>query len=121
MQSRDSGIQLGGLWVGDGGALLAGGTDCGAWSFNSLLIVDLSIDLQKAVHIPGALVGAEYLRFDGQDSNGQAGTVTGYNGLPGPPPLHRNELYELWWRRQLFNEKLVVRVGQIIRPMTSTR
>jgi porin len=114
MRFGESGVQLGGLWIGDGNALLSGGTDSGAWSFASLLIVDLTIDLRKALHIPGAMVGAEFLQFDGQDANGQAGSVTGYNSLPGPPPLNRSELYQVWWRQELFAGKLVFRVGKSV-------
>jgi porin len=40
--------------------------------------------------------------------------VTGYNGLVGPPPLVRSELYQLWWRQSLFDEKLVVRIGKSV-------
>jgi porin len=40
--------------------------------------------------------------------------VAGYNSLPGPPPLDRSELYELWWRQRLFDDKLIVRIGKTV-------
>jgi porin len=40
--------------------------------------------------------------------------VTGYNGLTGPPPLDRTELYELWWRQSLFADRLIVRLGKSV-------
>ena len=48
-----------------------------------------------------------------QRINGLA-AVQGYNSLPGPPPLHRSELYQLWWRQELFDGKLIVRVGKMV-------
>jgi hypothetical protein len=35
---RDTGVFLGGVWVGDTNGLLSGGAEPGKWSFNSLLI-----------------------------------------------------------------------------------
>ena len=34
--------------------------------------------------------------------------------MPGPPPLHRSELYQLWWRQELFDGKLILRVGKMV-------
>ena len=53
------------------------------------------------------------MQFNGQDTNGQAGSVQGYNGLPGLPPLDRSELYQVWFRQKLF-DMLVVRVGRTV-------
>ena len=91
----------------------AGGADPRTWSFNSLLLVDLQPRPREAPAIPGAQFGTEFLQFNGQHTNGQAGVVAGYNSLPGPPPLDRSELYELWWRQRLFDDKLIVRIGKI--------
>jgi porin len=110
----DSGVRLGGLWIGDMNYLVAGGADPRTWSFNSLLLVDFSLDLEKLLRIPGAQIGAEFLQFNGQNTNGQAGVVAGYNSLPGPPPLNRSELYELWWRQRLFDDKLIIRIGKTV-------
>lgn len=110
----DSGVRLGGLWIGNMNYLVAGGADPKTWSFNSLLLVDLSLDLEKLLRIPGAQFGVEFLQFNGQDTNDQAGTVSGYNSLPGPLPLNRSELYELWWRQRLFDDKLIIRIGKTV-------
>ena len=111
---RDSGVHLGGAWIGNAGYLLAGGVEPETWSFNSQLYVDLSLDLEKLVKIPGALFGVQFSQFNGQPTNDQAGVVTGYNGLPGPPPLNRSQLNQLWWRQRLFDDKLIVRVGKTV-------
>ncbi len=110
----DSGVFLGGVWVGNANYLLAGGESPGNWTFNSLFAADLTLDLARLANIPGAQFGVEFLNFAGQPSNTQAGTVTGYNGLTGPPPLTRSELYELWWRQSLFDDRLIIRVGKSV-------
>ena len=45
--------------------------------------------------------------------------MTGYNSLPGAPPLDRTELYELWRRQSLFADTLVVRFESWFRPTIS--
>ena len=110
----ENGLRLGGVLVSNGNYLIAGGNQPGATSFNNLLLTDFEADLDRLAHIPGASFGTAMLRFDGQASNQDAGVVTGYNGLTGAPPLHRTELYELWWRQSFFSDGLVVRIGKTV-------
>jgi carbohydrate-selective porin OprB len=44
----DSGVRLGGLWIGDANYLFAGGAEPRTWSFNSLLLVDLSLAAEES-------------------------------------------------------------------------
>lgn len=111
---KDSGVRLGGVWVGDAGYLFAGGVEPRTWSFNSLLVLNLSLDLEKLLRIPGAKFGVEFSQFNGEPTNDQAGVVTGYDGLPGPPPLTRSQLNQLWWRQSLLDDTLIVRVGKTV-------
>ena len=111
---KESGVRLGGAWIGNAGYLFSGGVEPRTWSFNSLLLVDLNLDLEKLVKIPGAQFGIEFSQFNGQPTNDQAGVVAGYNGLPGPPPLNRSQLNQLWWRQRLFDDKLIVRIGKTV-------
>ena len=92
---RDTGVFLGGVWVADAICLLTGGADPGKWSFNRLLILGAGLDAKKLVGWPGGRFGVEFLQFNGEHTNRQAGSVQGYNSLPGPDPLHRSELYQL--------------------------
>ena len=110
----DSGVFLGGVWVGNGNYLFSGGKSPRASSFNSLFVANMTLDLAKLAHIPGAQFELAFLNFAGQPSNDEAGTVTGYNGLTGRPPLTRSELYELWWRQSLFDDSLIIRVGKSV-------
>jgi porin len=111
---KESGVHLGGVWLGDANYLISGGVEPGSSSFNSMLLLDLNVDLSKVLKIPGAQFGVDYLQFNGQDTNGQAGSIAGYNSLPGLPPLARSELYELWWRQRLIHDKLTLRVGKTV-------
>ena len=114
---EESGVRIGGLWLGDYNALLSGGDGTHhnrRWTGNSSLILDLFIDLEKAIRWSGASFGAEFLQFNGQPTNADAGVVQGYNSLPGSPPLNRSELYQLWIHQELFDKKFGVRIGKTV-------
>lgn len=111
--TEDTGARLGGLWIVNADLLMSG-TYPGTATFNSMGIVDLQLDMKTLIGIPGASFAATFLQFDGENSNGKAGVMTGYNGLTEAPPLNRSELYQLWWRQELLDEKLIVRVGKSI-------
>ncbi len=114
---KDSGVRIGGIWMGDYNDLLHGGTGAHHnrhWTGNSLLILDLYIDLKKAVHWTGGSFGVEFLQFNGQSTNADAGVVQGYNSLPGAPPLDRSELYQLWLRQEFLDGKFSIRFGKTI-------
>ncbi|MBY0525771.1 MAG: carbohydrate porin [Gemmataceae bacterium] len=111
---KESGVRLGGAWIGDVNWLMSGGLKPGHWTGDCLTLVDLTLDSQKLFGIKGGLLGVEFLQFTGQPVNDEAGVVQGYNGLVVRPPLVRQELYELWWRQELFDKKLVVRIGKSV-------
>lgn len=111
---QDSGVRLGGLWLGDSDLVMSGGKSPGRLTFNSLLIASLEFDLDTLQMVPGAKLGAAFLQFDGERSNTYAGTLTGYNGVTQQTPLDRSELYELWWRQSLLDDKLIMRIGKSV-------
>ena len=111
---KDSGVFLGGVWAADTNYLISGGEQPRSWSWDSLLILSLGLDSEKLVGWKGGKFGIDFLRFDGDPTNQRAGSVQGYNSLPGPLPLHRSELYQLWWRQELFDGKLILRVGKMV-------
>ena len=108
------GVRLGGLWIGNSDYLITGGIKPHSWSFNSLLVVNLNVDAEKLADIPGASFDAALLQFNGENVGHRAGVVIGYDGLPGPGPLVRTQLYELWWRQKLFDDHLILRVGKTV-------
>lgn len=109
-----TGLRLGGLWVGDSNGLLSGGEEPGKWSFNSLLVVGASLDAEILMGWKGASFGIQFLQFNGENTNRQAGSVQGYNNLPGAEPLDRSELYQLWYRQSLFDDKIIFRIGKMV-------
>jgi porin len=111
--SESSGVRLGGLWLGNADIQMSGRMP-GSASFNSLGIIDVLLDMNKIAGIEGGSFAATFLQFDGQDSNGRAGVMTGYNGLTEQAPLNRSELYELWWRQVLLDNKLTIRAGKSV-------
>ncbi|MEO8205503.1 MAG: carbohydrate porin [Chthoniobacterales bacterium] len=109
----DHGVRIGGVWIGNSNWLISGGVQPGKVSWNSAFIADLLIDTERLTGWwKGANVGVEFLQFNGQNTNGQAGSVQGYNSLPGHAPLDRTELYQLWVFQRLFDDKLTIRVGK---------
>jgi len=113
------GLRLGGVWLADSNGLLSGGAQPGKWSFNSALIVGANLDAEQMIGWKGASFGIQFLQFNGQEMNGQntnrqAGSVQGYNSLPGPSPLNRSELYQLWYRQSLFDDKVIFRIGKMV-------
>jgi porin len=111
---KESGIRIGGVWIGDINYLITGGVEPHKSSGNTLFQIGLNIDLEKRFGWKGGMFGIEFLQFDGRPTNEQAGCVQGYNGLPEAPPLDRSELYQLWIRQELFDKKLVIRIGKSI-------
>jgi porin len=112
-----SGVRLGGLWMGDYNALMNGRTGAHnhrVWTGNSVLILDLYIDFEQSIGWSGASFGTEFLQFNGQPTNSDAGVVQGYNSLPGSPPLNRSELYQLWIRQEFWDKKLSIRIGKTV-------
>lgn len=110
---KSSGVRLGGVLMGDYNAILCG-ADGRRLTGNGLLIVDLSINLQKAIGWKNAFFGSEFLQFNGQRTNADAGVVQGYNSLTGAPPLNRSELYQLWLRQEFFDNKFSIRIGKTV-------
>ena len=112
--SKDSGVRLGGLWIGDASGVLSGGRSPGAWGLNSLAILDLNLDAEKIAGWSGASFGTQFLQFSGQRTNDLAGAFPGFDSLEVTPPLVRQELYQLWYRQSFFDDKLIFRVGKTV-------
>jgi porin len=106
------GVRLGGLWLADTNLLAAGGAQPGGWTNNSALFIGLAIDAEKLVNWNGAGFGFQFLQVNGANTNGEAGSLPGYNGIVGAPPFQRTELYEAWYEQRMFNDTLKVRIGR---------
>ena len=111
---EESGIRLGGIWVGDTSGILSGGQNPGQWALNSLTILDLNLDADRLIGLKGGSFGTEFLDFTGQNTNGLAGAFPGFDSIEAGPPFNRNELYQLWYRQSLFDDKLIFRIGKSV-------
>ena len=111
---EDLGVRIGGVYLADYNVLMSGGAQPGRSSWNSALIVGANIDAEKLVGWKGAEFGVQFLQFNGQDTNGQAGSVQGYNSLVATPPLDRSELYQAWFQQSLFEEKIIFKLGKLV-------
>jgi porin len=112
---NNHGIRIGGMVLGDINDLFSGGIpDADRWTNNGLFLLDLSVDTEKFAGLKGGLFDVQFLQFNGQETNKQAGSVQGYNSLPGPQPINRSELYQLWYRQTLLDKKLIIRVGKSV-------
>lgn len=126
---EESGIHLGGLWVGNADVMLTGGLPINPQTsqldpvggkspskgtFNSLFILGGNIDLGKYSPLKGGSLGAAFLQYNGQASNANAGALPGYNGINGQAPYNRSELYELWYKQTLLDDRLTFRLGKSV-------
>jgi len=121
------GIRLGGLWLADTNVVVAGGAKPGGWTNNSALFIGLEIDAEKLVAWRGASFSFEFLQFNGADTNADAGSIAGYNGIVGLPPFNRSELFKAWYAQEIVKDVLKVRIGRmsptmdfnnVLRPVT---
>ncbi|KTD68246.1 Carbohydrate-selective porin, OprB family [Legionella steelei] len=112
---NNHGIMIQGAWIGDTNDLFSGGiTDAERITSNSVLLVDLTINMEQFNGWRGGLFSAQFLQQNAQNTNAQAGLFQGYNSLPDVYPFNRSELYALWYRQALFDDKLFVRIGKTI-------
>lgn len=109
---ESSGVTFGGLLLADTNKLFSGGAQPGAVSSNSALFLSLNIDANKLWGWRGASFGVQYLQFYGQNTNGEAGSVQGYNGIVGSLPFQRNELYQAWYLQEIIPKTLQIRLGK---------
>jgi porin len=121
------GVKLGGVWLADTNILVAGGAQPGGWTNNQALMIGLGIDAEKLIDWRGASFGFQFLQFNGGETNEQAGSIAGYNGIVGLPPLNRTELLEAWYLQEMVKDKLKMRIGRslpsydfgnVLRPVT---
>ena len=80
---KKSGVRLGGLWIGDLNYLYCGGFKPKSWNGNYLFQLSLDFDMEKINNWKGALFEISLLQFNGRPVNADAGSVQGYNSLPG--------------------------------------
>lgn len=109
----ETGLRLGGFFIPEFSWVASGGTKPDSMFSNVALGLHASLDSEKAIHIPGGTLGAEFLEFSGAGIAKAAGSVQLPTTMDGPPPRDRQELMQLWWRQRLFDDKLIFHVGKM--------
>jgi len=112
------GLKLGGYFIPEFTWVASGGVDPNATSANLAFGIHASLDTQKALSIPGGTLGIEFLEYTGGAVDNAAGSVQLFTTMDGPPPRTRQELYQLWWHQNLFDDKLIFQIGKMNGPGT---
>jgi len=121
------GVKLGALWLADTNLVVAGGAKPGASTNNSALVIGLGINAEKLFDWRGASFGFQFLQMNVGDTNGDAGSIAGYNSLVTLPPFNRTEILELWYLQEMKKDVLKMRIGRttptydfgnVLRPVT---
>ncbi len=125
-----NGIRFGGFTITDANGNVSGGLGPGKWAGDTMTVADLSIDMETMVDWKGGLFGTQFLYYDGfgpgytingfeqgkNNANALTGGVMPFNSLGAQPPFSRAELFQLWYRQELFDKKLVLRIGKQVAP-----
>jgi len=107
-------LRLGGVWVGNGATQLGNGaTNQSEQSgLAQQLLLDLTLDLQKALGWSGAKISVQGLQLNANNGADATGSVQGANSLLAPPPLNRTELFSYTLTQKLFDDQLRIRLGK---------
>ncbi len=116
--SADAPLQVGGMASFIGNRLTSGGlkpyTDSGERNFGFNTALDME-RLFPFAPIPGAELYSAMIQYEGGRGPQYAGSVQIYDSVNAWSDKYhyRLELYEVWWRQRLFDDKLIVKVGKI--------
>lgn len=111
---EDWGVRLGGISLADSNKIFTGGKKPGAFSANNLLILGVVVNTEKKLGWKGGDIGVNFLQFNGQNTNGYAGTLPGYDSTSPLAPFNRTELYEYWFAQDIITDKLKIRIGKTL-------
>jgi porin len=125
-----NGIRFGGFTITDANGNVSGGLGPGKWAGDTMTVADLSIDMETMAGWKGGLFGTQFLYYNGfgpgytingfeqgkNNANALTGSVMPFNSLGAQPPFSRAELFQLWYRQELFDKKLVLRIGKVVPP-----
>lgn len=107
------GIDFDGTWIIDQSTCFSGGLLPGQWSGQNLLYLDAFLDLEKILGWNNALVGIGYLHHRGSSAYPLTGDVQDFNGLDVGLTKSRSELFELWIKQTLFDDRVSIRFGKM--------
>jgi len=110
----DGALRLGGVWVGNGATQLNNGATIQSEQSGlaQQLLLDLTLDLQKALGWSGAKLSVQGLQLNANTGADATGSVQGANSLLAPPPLNRTELFSYTLTQKLFDNQLRIKLGK---------
>jgi porin len=108
-----SGLRLGGFLVPEFDWVASGGVKPDSSFAGIALGLNASVDMAKALEIPGGTLGVELLLSDGGPANDAAGSVQKYTNFDAVAPRDRQQLTQLWWRQRLFDDRFFLQVGKM--------
>ncbi|MGH7248132.1 MAG: hypothetical protein ACREH9_08510, partial [Pseudomonadota bacterium] len=59
-----SGVRIGGFWIGNADYLVTGGVKPRSWSFNSAFLLNLNLDAEKLIGLPGGSFDVALLQLN---------------------------------------------------------
>jgi porin len=108
--TENQGVTITAEYIGEGMANLSGGIKTGA-TYEGLLHLGLSLDLQKTVHWNGATLYASALYPQGQ---GITDNYSGdFNVASNITADNSFRLFDLWFQQKFLGDKLSIRIGQM--------
>ncbi len=106
----DRGITFHSDFTLDGAKNLMGGVDTASDAWRSLLNVNLTLDLDRLVHLKGATLFVNFQNQAGRDGSELTGDVQGISSIDADG---RTQIAELWYEQRFFDDKLRIKVGKV--------
>jgi porin len=106
---EDRGVSLAGSYVHDWSAPLSGGLSRHG-AARGLLDVNLTLETEPLIGLPGGQFFAQFLHHHGRDGSLDVGDLQAFSNIDADP---FSKTYELWYQQELFDGKLRVKVGQV--------
>ncbi|MDQ1333758.1 MAG: Porin [Thermodesulfobacteriota bacterium] len=107
------GVRLGGFMILEPNWIASGGGEPNSAHASLAMGIHTSVDLHKAIGIPGGTLGVEFLGFTGDPITNAAGCVQMFSNMDGAPPRSRIEMMQAWWHQRIFDDKLIFHIGKM--------
>jgi carbohydrate-selective porin OprB len=116
----DAPLQIGGIASFIGNRLTSGGLKPNTSSGERVFGFNAALDMERLfpfAPIPGGELFSSMIQYEGGKASQYAGSIQGYdsvNAWSEKYGRHRLELYEVYWRQRLLDNRLIIKVGKIM-------
>ncbi|WP_348765906.1 carbohydrate porin [uncultured Salinisphaera sp.] len=104
------GLSFDAVAIGDYSIVLDGGAEPRATAARYLIEAGIELDTEAAFGWPGGTLRASYLGFHGDNGNLDSGDIQVYSNIDETP---LDAFYSLWYRQDLFDERLAIKIGKM--------